>query len=455
MKRNVICSIIIFLCFPFAIYAANDTATITCTQKSLPNTISQADPGNTPWSNIPNATVDDNKEAVFDTLSNTHVTDVKARLILSNGTISSVDKANTNPWTGTPQYVSYGGDVWSTALTPKDVNDPNFGFAFQAGGGITQSKVLKLTNFGFTVPSDATITNVTVEIKKYEKQSTNDTNTTSGYIDNIRMFVCYTPFVATASNTKTSMLLTRIGSFKSLETAPGESIAIPVTFEQVGGNTGSVAVLYQILDKNNAVVFEETDTLSTQTVGAKRVPIPQQSAPGTYFASVSILSAGHPITQPMKFPFVVEQKIAGIFVSTLIYYGWITFCILLVAVIFYLWIRKKQKFAIRNYANVPEPERMYYEIIGDMIAQMYKTIGVKAYKTADSITGLTVDLTTGRVLRITKDPSEMVATLLIRYQNLMKNDLKIPVRSLGPKAKEHLADVASTYSTFDKYFRPK
>jgi hypothetical protein len=453
MKRIVIC-FIVFLCFPFAIYAANDTATITCTQKSLPSTISQADPGSTPWNNISNATVDDDKEAVFDTLSNTHVTDVKARLILSNGTIGTVDKANINPWTGTSQYVSYGGDVWSTVLTPKDVNDPNFGFAFQAGGNLTQSKVLKLTNFGFTIPTDATITNITAEVKKHES-ATPDTKTTAGYIDTVRMFICYTPFVATASNTKAPMLLTRIGSFKDLQAAPGESLAVPVTFEFVGGNTGTIAILYQILDKNNAVVFEETNTLSAQTTGAKRVPIPQQSVPGTYFASVSILSAGQSITQPMKFPFVVEPKIAGIFVNTLEYYGWITFCIVLVIVIMYLWIRKKQKLAIRNYVHVPEPERMYYEIIGDMIAQMYKSIGVKAYKTADSITGLTVDLTTGRVLRITKDPSEMVATLLIRYQNLMKNDLKIPVRSLGPKAKEHLADVASTYSTFDKYFRPK
>lgn len=461
MKRIVFCFISFLLCFPFAVYAATNTDATICTQKESPNTITQTSPGASPWSNISNVITEDGKETVFNNLSKNPITDVEARLILPDGSVGTVDKSSPNSWTSTSQYISYGGDVWNTPLTPLDVDNPNFGFAFQVGGGITQSKVLKLTNFGFRIPKEATITNITVEVKKREAELLDPTGTTLGYVDHVRMFICYTPttpFPANTQNGKPSMLIARIGSPTKVQAAPGEYLSIPITLELVGGqNNGDIAIQYQIRDRNGDVVLEETDTFVAATADphTKRMLIPKQFLTGTYIGMVSILSAGQPITEPMKFPFIVEPKIIGVFVSTLAYYGWITFFVVLLLFIGGLWIFYKKTLAVQSYTHIPESERMFYEIIGDMIRQMHELIGDKAYKIADAVVGLTIDLSTGRVLRISKDPTEMIATLLLRYQNIMKKDVKISVRSKGAKVMEHLTSVANTYSTFDKYFRPK
>jgi len=68
-------------------------------------------------------------------------------------------------------YQTYGGtaDLWSTTLTPADVNDRDFGFAIAYGKNVsgvktTESAYLVVGGFNFNLPSDAVINGVQVRL---------------------------------------------------------------------------------------------------------------------------------------------------------------------------------------------------------------------------------------------------------------------------------------------------
>jgi hypothetical protein len=90
---------------------------------------------------------------------------------VKGGVIGGTDKSTGALQPGTLSYVTYGGssDLWGQTWTPADINASDFGLAFatQIGGkdGTTISNYLKITGFSFTVPSDATITGITAEVK--------------------------------------------------------------------------------------------------------------------------------------------------------------------------------------------------------------------------------------------------------------------------------------------------
>src|SRR5207253_1193338 len=54
--------------------------------------------------------------------------------LVKGGTIGTADKSSSTSWPGSDTFRSYGGssDLWSTSLTPSDVNATNFGAALSA-----------------------------------------------------------------------------------------------------------------------------------------------------------------------------------------------------------------------------------------------------------------------------------------------------------------------------------
>jgi len=55
--------------------------------------------------------------------------DENVRLVLSNGSIGSENKAKTTTDWGSIEYIAYGGssDLWSETLSASDINDTDFG----------------------------------------------------------------------------------------------------------------------------------------------------------------------------------------------------------------------------------------------------------------------------------------------------------------------------------------
>lgn len=143
--------------------------------------------GTIAWSNPDNAKASDNVYAIASSFGNANIQDKVVKLTTSSGIVGS-NLADIFTYWGVEGYVSNGSssEKWGLSLTPSDINSTDFGMVLQvqAYNG-TQSHYLKATNFGFSIPTNATVDGVLVEIEKYNPSA-------SANVDNICITVYYT-----------------------------------------------------------------------------------------------------------------------------------------------------------------------------------------------------------------------------------------------------------------------
>ena len=164
---------------------------ITTDWKSPQTTGQNTSQGNINWENADNIKVEDGVFSVADNHSGNHAKDVAARIIKGDGTIGSSDFSNPNWWDGVLQYALYEGGLWGETLTPAVVNSANFGFALRIGGGYVSTYFLLAKNFGFAIPTDATIVSVTVKVKRKDAQGAGPGGTTLAYVDHVALQIVY------------------------------------------------------------------------------------------------------------------------------------------------------------------------------------------------------------------------------------------------------------------------
>jgi len=211
------------------------------------------------------------------------------------------------------------------------------------------------------------------------------------------------------------------GATMASRVAPGEFLPISVKLINFGSNKEiDVTVDYQVEDMAGNVVLSETETVAVQTTASfiKNIQIPHNFPSGQYRAISKIEYAGQEVPAVSNFQFTVEKKIAGIFASRFILYSIIT---LVVAIIFViasrlLIKRRISRKDVYEYKEVPKDTRVFYELISDMILQMRQHEGDEAIEIAKNIDGLKIDELSGKVLKIDKDPAEIVALLMLYYQ---------------------------------------
>ena len=161
--------------------------------------------GTEAWSNPTNAEAADGSFATawvgsisaYFGPNGTGVADEGAKLVVGGTIVGSLKLSNL---IGTPSYgnypatltyITYGGptDLWGQTLSPSDVNASNFGVVIAAGSnkgtGYADSHWLKATNFGFSIPTGATINGVKVEA--YVKADT--TSSGYAYVDHMRITI--------------------------------------------------------------------------------------------------------------------------------------------------------------------------------------------------------------------------------------------------------------------------
>ena len=203
--------------------------------------------------------------------------------------------------------------------------------------------------------------------------------------------------------------------------APGETLPISVKLMNFGeGETVDVIINYKILNAQDELVKHEKETVAVETTASytRKIPLPPDLPSGEYTAISEIQYKGQKVPAVSQFQFTVEKKIFGIFVSEFILYSVITL-ILVVGVIFlmrYIDKERKRRFSPHKYSDVKKGERIYYELIGDMIMQMRYREGDKAVELAKEVEGLEIDEDSCRVLNIDKDPAEIIALLMIEYE---------------------------------------
>lgn len=240
--------------------------------------------------------------------------------------------------------------------------------------------------------------------------------------------------------------------------APGEILPISVKLINFGERGRvDVTINYQILDRNNVVVLTETETVAVETTASyvKNIQVPYDSLPGRYTVLSSIVYEGQEVPAISKFQFTVEKKIAGIFVSQLIIYGIITILIgIAFAVVSRLIIKRRaSRFTPHQYPEVPKQDRVFYEIISDIIMQMRYHVGDWALELTGNIDGLVVERGSGRVLKINKDPAEIVALLILQYQKHIGKKTRVLPRKIDRETKERLRPIDSNLNIVKKYFQ--
>lgn len=149
--------------------------------------------GTEEWTDESNAAASDDAYAAT-ALTGTATKDNSVRLVVG-GSVTGDDKASGSFWPGSDpdSYVSYGSssDDWSASLTPTNVNASDFGVAVScksAFSGPSVSYYLKATNFGFSIPAEATINGVVFELERWTAGGSGR----DPRIDHMRLTVYYT-----------------------------------------------------------------------------------------------------------------------------------------------------------------------------------------------------------------------------------------------------------------------
>ena len=240
--------------------------------------------------------------------------------------------------------------------------------------------------------------------------------------------------------------------------APGEFLPISVKLANFGGGRRvDVTIDYQILDSSNVVVLTETETVAVETTASyvKIIQIPHDLPPGRYTAFSNIIYEGQEVPATAQFQFTVEKKIAGIFVSQFTLYSVITILISIAFVVVSRLIikrRRASRLIPHDYSDVPKQDRMFYEIISDIIMQMRYRVGEKALDIAKNIGDLVHNEKNGKVLEIKKSPAKIIALLVLQYEKHLGEKISFAVRKPGEETEGRLATVEKNLIVVRKYF---
>ncbi len=261
---------------------------------------------------------------------------------------------------------------------------------------------------------------------------------------------CFATTRAAEIQTTSGALVTRV--------APGELLPISVKLTNFGGGKRvDVTIDYSILNEKGDAVLATKETVAVETTASfiKVIQIPRDMPPGKYTAESSIVYQGQTVPAAANYQITVERKILGLFVSQFIVYGIITVLVGIAFVIASRLIKKKlrvSRLAPHEYPDISKEERIFYEIVSDIIAQMRQRVGDRALDIAKSIDDLVIDENNGRVLRIKKSPAKIIALLILKYEKLLGQKISFALPKPNDKTKEHLAAVEKNLVVIRKYF---
>ena len=215
-------------------------------------------------------------------------------------------------------------------------------------------------------------------------------------------------------------LITKGGSRVS-KVAPGESLPVNVKMMNFGiGERVDVTIHYKVLNNENRIMIHETETVAVETTASyeRDVLIPEDFPSGRYTVQSEIEYDGQMVPAVSQFQFSVENKLLGFFLSDLIFYS-VVVVVTIGVVLFLIHLvarGRRNRLDPPEYSDVNRKERIFYEIISDMIMQMRYKEGERAVMLAQGIEGLDIDQDSCKVLKIEKDPVEIITLLMIKYE---------------------------------------
>ncbi|KKK97845.1 hypothetical protein LCGC14_2648690, partial [marine sediment metagenome] len=133
------------------------------------------------WASPDNAKVSDNSYSSVNFGSAEDMHDNEVKIVKSDGTLGSENKALVPGWSSTEAYFSYGdsSDLWGESWTTSDINDTDFGVVLSAKQSTKITHYLKATNFGFSIPGEAIIDGILLEVERKEEKFVFSMNVTN------------------------------------------------------------------------------------------------------------------------------------------------------------------------------------------------------------------------------------------------------------------------------------
>src|SRR3989344_5822669 len=243
----------------------------------------------------------------------------------------------------------------------------------------------------------------------------------------------------------TTVVKTGSGSFIS-KVAPGEFLPVSVKLLNFGGGRrGDVQIFYRVKDALDQEVFSESETDAVETTASfvKALQLPHEINPGRYRVTSEILYQEQEVPAISSFEFTVERKFAGIFLSQLLLFGGLALTVGAVFSYIIYFLRKKERISRINheYSDVPKDDRIFYEMLSDIITQMRLRVGDKALELALGIEGLVIDGETGRVKKVSKNPAKIIALLVLRYEQELGEKISFSLRQINETDKKKVENL--------------
>lgn len=204
--------------------------------------------------------------------------------------------------------------------------------------------------------------------------------------------------------------------------APGEVLPVSVKLLNFGGGTKVDVILhYAILTSTGREIYASNETVAVETTAnfIKTIQVPFETLPGTYIAKTSVTYGGQLVPAVTEFPFRVERRILGLFQSDFLLYGGSVILVSIGMVMLRRSMTKRRnarRFSPFDYSEIPHHERAFFELISDTIMEMREQVGDAALDIAAHTQGLVIDEKTGRVLKVTEIPSQVIARLVSGYE---------------------------------------
>jgi len=200
------------------------------TTATSPSTIvDDATVGTVAWTNPDNAKVSDDVWATASIFEGEDILDSSVKIVKADGTIGTTNKASGTSWSATEAYFSYGSssDLWGETWTAENINDVDFGIVLSVIDQGVISHYLKATNFGFSIPTGATINGILAEIERKKIIGGNATAS----VDHIRITVYYTEGVSSISSSISASISSSpsISISASISSSPSISISASIS----------------------------------------------------------------------------------------------------------------------------------------------------------------------------------------------------------------------------------
>lgn len=214
---------------------------------------------------------------------------------------------------------------------------------------------------------------------------------------------------------------------------------------------------YEIL-KDGKIIAQSNNlkAIETQLSFADFIVIPENATDGLYFIKAKVsdyenfnkeVSASFNIVKPAGI------QIKGYFLITFIAVIFIGVILFIIQIYTTKKVGRTGRFAPHEYPNLPKRERLFYEIISDLIMQAHYRIGDKALELSGKIDGLIIDKENGRILEINRDPSEIIAMLVLEYERHFGAELKFMPRKIDKEIQEYLKPVNKNLEIINRYFK--